>query len=103
MIRLLWPTVRPKVMKQTYHHWIKTADAPNDITIKIAVNTEKQKDELSEFDDIIIIGDNRRGPVYATHKLAEAVRGDAKEIIALVSDDYYSPKGWDTWLRKQLK
>ena len=103
MIKLLWPTVRPEVMKQTYKHWIDTAAKQNRISIKIAVNTQEQRDQLTGFKDVIIIGDKRRGPVYATSRLAKEVEGEPKDIVILVSDDFYSPPKWDIWLDKQFK
>lgn len=103
MIRLLWPTVRPEIMKRTYKHWINTALKPGRITVKIAVNIEKHRNQLTEFNDVMVIGNKRRGPAYATSKLAKAIEGKPRDIIILVSDDFYSPPKWDIWLDKQFK
>lgn len=76
MIRLLWPTVRPEIMKKTYKHWIDTAAKPDRINIKIAVNTKEHRDQLTEF-DVMVIGNERRGPVYATsRKIRKRERND---------------------------
>lgn len=100
MIHLLWPTIRPAVMKQTYTHWCKTACDPKQIMVHIAVNTPQQREELGEFSSVYIVGDSRKGPVYATSVLAKMIQGQLKDIIILVSDDFFSPPNWDRWLCK---
>jgi hypothetical protein len=98
MIHLLWPTIRPAMMMQTLDVWKKTASKPGQIKVKVAVNTHAERQALSSIPDVIIVGSNRRGPVYATHCLAQQVQADMTDLIILASDDFYPPTGWDTFL-----
>ena len=87
-------------MKQTHAHWMDTAQNPINVTTSIAVNTEQQRAALSEFDDIVVVGNDRRGPAYATNCLTQRMRGEPSDIVILVSDDFFSPPKWDAWLIK---
>jgi hypothetical protein len=65
----------------------------------VAVNTEEQKLLLICRDiEVIVVGNEKPGPVYATHCLSQRINGNQKDIIILVSDDFYAPPKWDIWL-----
>ena len=108
MIRILWPTIRPKMMMETYAHWLHQADDPKSIEVMIAVNT---KEEVLQLDNlltngkltIIVVGSRRRGACYAVYKLGQHVQGDPDDIIILASDDFYPSQGWDTAIKKQME
>lgn len=104
MIHLLWPTVRPETMKLTYKHWMDTAKYKDKIKIKIAVNTLLQRHQLNEFEDIMIIGEKRKGPTLAVYRLGQSIMCDSpNDILVVVSDDFYSPANWDEWLYEKFK
>lgn len=105
MIHLLWPTVRPDMMAKTYKHWMDNADNPEQVTIKIATNTEEYAKKLYEhgFKDILIVGDEYRGVAPSTYALAMDLEAKHDDIVILASDDFYAPEHWDTWLNKQYK
>jgi hypothetical protein len=93
-ILLLWPTVRPQIMKTTYQHWIDTSSKENKIDVKIAVNDVAQRNELSDFMDVMVVG-NKRGPTWATYNLTQSIKCEDNPIIIVVSDDFFSPLDWD--------
>jgi hypothetical protein len=90
------------MMKQTYAHWLQTANDLRRIKIKIAVNNNAQREELSNFTDVLIIGNQKLGPVWATHELSHNIEANKDDILILVSDDFFSPKGWDSFLYEQF-
>jgi hypothetical protein len=96
--KILWPTIRPKIMKEQYKLWLQI-DNPTKIDITIAVNTQEQADQLIEFDNIIICGDDKKGVTHAATKLSQNVKALPGDIIILASDDFYPPKDWDKLLR----
>ena len=101
-ILLLWPTVRPQTMIQTYDHWVKNSSG-TEITIKIAVNTEEQREILRNFNEVLVLGNNRPGPTWATYCLTKDLVCEDNPIIILVSDDFYAPPGWDIYLQKEFE
>ena len=103
MFRIIWPTIRPQVMRETYAHWVANADRLKDVTVKIAVNTEQERTFLPEFNDVLVVGDDRRGPCHAVHKLCMALEPDPGDVVILASDDFYPKPGWDTWVLEHLK
>ncbi len=98
MIRIIWPTIRPNVMKKTWSEWLDNAVHPEQIRIKVAVNTEREWRTVSEFDDVLIIGTKKRGPCQAVHRLSTTVAVDPGDILILASDDFYPRPGWDAWV-----
>jgi hypothetical protein len=102
MIHLLWPTVRPEMMKETHAHWMKTASDPKRVSLKVAVNTPEDRAKLPEFENVMVIGNERRGAPYAVFRLFQALSGDPTDIVVLVCDDTFSPPGWDSWLQEQF-
>lgn len=102
-IHLLWPTIRPEKMTKTHTCWIENAVHPTNIKTKIAVNTKEHRQLLPNFKDVLIVGDERRGPAYPAFKLGRAVEGKNDDIIILASDDFFAPPKWDVWLCDQFK
>jgi hypothetical protein len=103
MIYLLWPTVRPEVMKTTHAQWIAHAADPSKIITHICVNTEEQAEELSEdFDTIYISGDEIRGVAGPSYVLGSKLKANPQDIVILASDDFYPAKHWDKWVKKHL-
>lgn len=102
MIQLLWPTIRPDVMKSTWRHWMDHAARPDDIRLKIAVNTQDHRDALREFPDALVLGDDRRGASAAAYALFKALEADPRDIVVFGADDIFAPPGWDEWLRSQF-
>lgn len=103
MIRILWPTIRPKMMKETYAWWLAHAKNPDDVCIKIAVNTPEEREQLSEFEDVMVVGTEQRGSCFAVQKLTSAISGDPRDIVILCSDDFYAPQDWDVRLHKEFE
>lgn len=48
-IIILWASVRPKMLYQTYLTWINNANNPNNIMFKIAVLNDEQKQEIDGY------------------------------------------------------
>lgn len=102
MIHLLWPTIRPEMMKATHRHWIDSAARTDDIRVKIAVNTTAHREALNAFPDVLVLGDERRGAAYATYALCRSLEADLRDIVVFGADDVYAPTRWDEWLRAQF-
>lgn len=106
-IILLWPTVRPQIMRETYINWMTNSTTdPSEYPIEthIAVNTEEQKNQLTPwFRNITVIGENQRGPCWATYCLTKDLNCEENPILVLVSDDFFPPRGWDEYLQKEFK
>lgn len=103
MIHLLWPTVRPIMMKQTHQHWLASSSGRNKIITYIAVNTSEQREQLKEFTNVITVGSEHPGPAWPTYQLTKGLPGEKKDIVILASDDFFSPKDWDSWLIEIFK
>jgi len=103
MIYLLWATVRPGFMKETYQYWLDKAINPDNIKIKIAVNTHEQRQELAQFDDIIVTNQKYVGTVYPIYMITTVLQLNGDDIIIVASDDFYPPQGWDEHLISKLK
>jgi len=102
-IIFLWPTVRPEVMKETYKHWITNKTSKAKIRTIVAVNTQEQRDRLPNFKDVFVVGDQKKGPVHATNVLSKRVIANDGDVVILISDDFYAPKGWDEYLLKEFE
>jgi len=96
MIYLLWPTVRPDMMKATHIQWIKNAINPSKIITNICVNTREQAEALSDdFNNIYISGDKVHGVAPPSYVLGSKLKANPHDIIILASDDFYPIKNWD--------
>jgi hypothetical protein len=100
---IMWPTVRPTVMKRTCAHWIRMRTTITPLSITVAVNTKQQKEQLGEYKEVLVVGNIKKGPVHATNVLAKHVHGNPSDIVLLVSDDFFAPHGWDKFLLDQFK
>ena len=49
MIHILWCTLRPAQFKGMHSEWIKRADNPENIKTYVAVNWEKDENELKSY------------------------------------------------------
>ena len=94
----VWPTIRPQMMRETHRCWIHNSSKKYPITTHIAVNTPIQRAELNDFQDVIIVGTNKPGPVHAAFCITQALECQDNPIVLLISDDFYPPEGWDEWL-----
>ena len=103
MIHLLWPTVRPEVMKSTYQHWLDMAHNSAEVTVHIAVNTLEQAELLQEFEDVYVCGDKIKGVAFPSYVLSTNLKAAPNDIIILASDDFFAPKNWDSYLKKAFK
>jgi len=103
MIYLLWATVRPTMMKETYKIWMDKAKYPSNIQVNLAVNTQEQRNQLSEFDGVIITNQKFTGTVYPIFLMTTQLDVEDDDIIIVVSDDFYPPDNWDEHLTGKLK
>lgn len=102
MIYILWATIRIETFKKTLSHWLSTAVNPSNIKVRVAVNTQEERDMLLEFDDVIITNQKRIGTVYPAYLLTTSLMADENDIVIFASDDFYSPDGWDEFLINKL-
>ena len=104
MIYLLWPTVRPEMMKNVHQFWLDQADHPKNVRTHIAVNTQEQADVLKDnFDVVWICGNKIKGVAPASYVLSSKLEANPTDIVILASDDFYPPKHWDTYIQNQFK
>ena len=105
-------------MIDTYDHWVKNHTSSEKFHTHVAVNNEPQKQKVEQlsgrpncqnawaksgFSNFnAYVSGNKKGVTNACHFLThlESVDGPDKDIVILASDDFYAPKGWDTWLLK---
>lgn len=102
-ITILWPTIRPDMFKERIEEWMSKACNEDKIRIKVAVNTRKQREELSEFADVKIVGTDRPGVCWACWQLTKDLEGSPGDIVILASDDFYPPDEWDAWVYGQFE
>jgi len=101
MIYLLWPTIRPFMMKESHDIWMERSNNRSRITTIVAVNTENEKDQLNEF-EVLVVGSERRGVTHAAYQLSKNLQADQNDIVILASDDMLPPRGWDDIVIKEL-
>ncbi len=102
-IRILWPTIRPQMMREQFATWVGNSKHPEDVQVQVAVNTDHERKILAHLDDVIVIGTERRGACYAVHRLCEDVQGTEGDIVIVASDDFRAGPGWDDWVREHLE
>lgn len=101
-IHLLWPTVRPEVFKSTYEYWVSNADNPNRIVTKVAVNNIEASNVLAGY-DCFIVGNHEGGVGFPAYELTTNYNASAPgDILILVSDDFFPPKSWDSYLFEKI-
>jgi hypothetical protein len=100
-IYFLWATIRPEMMYETYKHWINNCITNVSIHLRVAVFTEEQKKQIESYNinncEIIVVND-KPGYTYAVSKLTDKIEANDEDILLLISDDFYAPKGWDKYL-----
>lgn len=112
MIHLLWPTIRPKMMINTYAMWMDRSQCKNNVITHVAVNTEQQKNQIRQLlnqrkintkIDIHVSGDVV-GVTHACHFLSHlhSLDGPDRDIVILASDDMYAPHEWDSWILSKI-
>ena len=108
-IHLLWATIRPQMFIYMHKHWISNASNKDNIKTHVAVNTQSDKilieNYLKTIDDnynIIIVETKYPGVCYPAYKLSSTLKYDEKDIIVFASDDFASPRGWDSYLESKL-
>ena len=106
MIHILWCTLRPAQFQHAHTEWIKRADNPENIQTYVAVNWQKDADELREYlkkNYLITVNTNKIGVCYPSYQLSSnlgikmGVAND-DDIVIFASDDFMAPQGWDTYL-----
>jgi hypothetical protein len=99
-IYFLWGTVRAAMMYETYQHWINTMETNTTIYLKAAVHTIEQKEIIESYNikncECICI--NKPGYTVAVNELSQRIEANDNDILLYISDDFYSPAGWDTYL-----
>ena len=101
-IILIWSTCRPETMRETYAHWMRTADDINRIVTKVSVDTEEEKALIPEF-NIAIVGEKECGSVKAINAITATLEPGPDDIIIVVQDDVYPVNHCDTWVYEQFK
>jgi hypothetical protein len=106
IIYILWATIRPQMMKATHDNWVSNMTTDTAIVFKVAVATDEQKREIDGFgfaDTEVIVVNERRGYNYAITRLTREIVAKDEDIMLLLSDDFQSPKGWDTYILSKFK
>lgn len=111
MIHILWCTIRPTQFKSAHSEWIKRADNPQNIQTYVAVNWQKDADELRDYlksNFLITLNTNKIGVCYPSYQLSSNLgikMGQCKDddIVIFASDDFLPPDGWDQYLVEKLK
>ena len=100
MIYLLCSTIRPKMFKATHADWMSKADNTNDVITKLVVDTKMDQEALKDFDVMLYTGDSI-GLTKPITQLTQSLEGlNDNDIIIVMSDDFYPPQHWDTFLQK---
>ena len=109
-IVVLWCTVRPTMMVETYKFWMEKASDPEKISLIVGVDTEDQKNELITLglnaDDITVVPPNptgKRGVAWPAYCLSSNLVCDHDDdIVIFASDDFYPMQYWDIAVRHEL-
>jgi len=100
-IYLLYPTVRPKIARETIKYWINMTDRKSVIILLLAVDTIEQSKQLQL--PCTIADKIRPGSVYKLYLLTRNLTVANDDIIIGMSDDIFPPRDWDELLKIQLK
>lgn len=109
-IHILWCTIRPSMMVDTYKYWMDNASKSDKIHLHVGVDTEQQKNELIGLGipsyRIAVCPPNPSGkrgvtwPSYCLSSNLECNHGD--DIVIFASDDFYPMKDWDSAVIREL-
>jgi len=104
-IIILWASVRPAMVYSTWQDWLFKCDNKERIDIKIAVATDEQKQKIESYNfnncEVSIVIE-KSGYPYAITKLTQELETDDDNILLLLSDDFFAPNHWDTYLYSQF-
>jgi len=108
MIIILFPTARPKVCKRVIRRWIKDARDKASILVKFVVDTRDHERILSDLEleckyDVTVCDSVRSGVTYPLYYLTSRLEANDEDIIILASDDFYTRRGWDDYVREKYK
>jgi len=103
MIYLLWCTCRPDKFKKVFPIWKERANNPNEIELRICVDTVEQAQQLLEYPFVRISGAKKRGVCWPAYCLTHDLTPKNNDIIVFASDDFVPPQKWDTFISEQLK
>ena len=107
-IHILWCTIRPTQFKNMHKIWMDRCANKDIVNTYVAVNWQEHKNELSEYNNVIVVNTDRIGVCLPSYELSKrvgnefAVDGD-NDIVIFASDDFSPPQNWDTYLINKLK
>lgn len=102
MIYLLCSTIRPEEFRKTHQYWMERSVDKTEIKTKVVVDTQGQAEQLCDFDVLVYPHKNvgiTKPLTYLTQSLVDLKDED---IIVVMSDDFFAPKDWDVFLKKQF-
>ena len=106
MIYLIYATIRINTCIDNIQHWLKTCVNPENIRVKVAVNTEQEKEQFCNSgikSDIIVTNSPRIGYCYSMNYLTKDLELQDDDILIFLADDLYSPDGWDIYIYDKFK
>ena len=103
---ILWATVRPawcaNRLRIAGNSWLKTANKPKRVNVKVAVSFPEHEKELKtllkDTAEIIMVGENRPGVTYPFYQLTSELHAADDSIVILASDDIMAIPYWDAWV-----
>ena len=106
MIRILWPTIRPREAMDRANEWREKAtrhNARDHFRIQFGINDEAHRKAFEDAGEDYMWFDVRPGVCATATKMSRAVAEMCcdTDIIVLASDDYSAPIGWDYHLAAQ--
>lgn len=100
-IILLWATIRPEMFKKTHSVWMENSSGNNAIITRVAVDTQKQANELNGY-DVIFTNNTVPGVCYPCYCLSSTLKTNTQDIVIYASDDFFPPKNWDEFVIAQF-
>jgi hypothetical protein len=109
-INILWCTVRPQMMMETFRYWLEQASDTSNINLLVGVDSEEHKSMLIAGgiveSHICLIPPSPKGKLgvaWPSYVLSSSVIIDNEsDIVVFASDDFYPMKNWDTEIRNKL-
>ncbi len=116
MIRILWPTIRPKQAKVRFLEWEALSYDPLNINVHWGLNSDAGRGEINSVPSVStrnecvsgffdVYPDARPGVSHTATLLTHGLLGliSDYDVTVLASDDYSVPLGWDSYLYEQFK